>query len=184
MALSESILRIKKQMRAEGIEPERGLGQELFLFASTLMPVVNVDLVIFNEKGQVLLSWRDDPHCGKGWHIPGGCVRIGESFSDRIDKTALSEIGQSVVHDPHPAWVFEIFSGTVREGIADQRERSHFVTLAFICRLPEPDAVRVVDEASGPGDLKWFSGLPKELLPVQECYRKDWIEITKNMRRN
>ena len=53
MSIHESIARLKADMLAEGIEPERGLGQELFLFASTLMPVVNVDLLVTSAETAV-----------------------------------------------------------------------------------------------------------------------------------
>ena len=72
----------------EGIKPEEGLGEDLFLLVSSLVPIVNVDLLVYNDKGQFLLTWRDDPHCGCGWHIPGGCVRFKETCEERIRKVS------------------------------------------------------------------------------------------------
>ena len=60
----------------DGIHPEQGLGEELFLTVSSLVPIVNVDLLVYNDKGQFLLTKRDDPYCGRGWHVPGGCIRF------------------------------------------------------------------------------------------------------------
>ena len=74
-------------------KPEKGLGQELFLLVSSLTPIVNVDLLVYNAKGQFLLTWRNDPHCGQGWHVPGGCVRFRESCEERIKKVAQQELG-------------------------------------------------------------------------------------------
>ena len=71
MNLKQAIHCFQEAMKSEGISPEKGLGTEGFRFASTLMPVVNVDLIVINEKKEFLLSWRDDPHSGTGWHIPG-----------------------------------------------------------------------------------------------------------------
>lgn len=43
-----------------------------------LTPIVNVDLLVIKE-GKILLAWRDDEQCGKGWHLSGGCLRLKES---------------------------------------------------------------------------------------------------------
>lgn len=177
MSISESIEQLKAEMRRERIEPERGLGQELFLFASTMMPVVNVDLLVVNERGEFLLSWRDDSHCGRGWHIPGGCVRLNETLAQRVEKTARNELGITVEHDSTPAWVFEIFSNEPRDNIADQRERSHFISLVFACRPKEPVKTGGEAEAPRPGELRWFSQLPPDLLAVQDCYREHWADL-------
>ncbi len=53
--LSNCIANLRQQMAEEGIDPRKGLGRELFLFASSLMPIVNVDLLVYNSKGQFLL---------------------------------------------------------------------------------------------------------------------------------
>lgn len=99
MSLQQSILDLKQEMVENSILPEKGLGDDLFLFASTLMPVVNVDLLVTNRHGQILLTWRDDGHCGTGWHIPGGCIRFRESLMERAQKTARRELGHEVVLD-------------------------------------------------------------------------------------
>lgn len=84
-----------------------------------------------NDKHEVLLSWRNDPHCGTGWHIPGGCIRLMETAEERIQKTALAEIGVKVLAESNPIKFYEIFSRNYREGIKDQRERAHFITLVY-----------------------------------------------------
>ena len=177
MAVHEDIVRLKADMRAEGIAPEKGLGQELFLFASTLMPVVNVDLLVFNARGEILMSWREDDHCGQGWHIPGGCLRLGESFSERLQKTALAELGTSVRCAPRAVGAYELFIRFRREKLADQRERSHFITLPFACRLPDGIEIQTSIGKPYPGDKRWFGSLPEEFMKVQSCYLTNWSEI-------
>lgn len=183
MAVHESIERMKHELKAEGIIPEQGLGKELFLFASTLTPIVNVDLVVLNERHQILLSWRDDPYCGRGWHIPGGCIRLRETFEERIQKTAQLEIGAHVEYERTPLAVYEILSPQYRPNIADQRERSHFITIAFECYLT--DEILADDEVLEPknGSLRWFDDLPDNLLEVQNCYRNTWYQLTQRWRK-
>ena len=146
------------------------------------MPVVNVDLLITNDKHEILLSWRNDSHCGTGWHIPGGCIRLMETVAERIQKTALAEIGVNVFAEPDPIKFYEIFSKIHREGIEDQRERAHFITLVYKCRIPKEYSIP--EERSIPGkvgSLQWFGNLPDDLLQVQDCYRSDWKTIKEKL---
>ena len=135
MSVASTIDKLKDEMQAANIRPECGLGMEMFLFSSTLMPVVNVDLLVTNTNHEVLLAWRDDLHAGTGWHIPGGCVRFKEKLTDRVQKTAIAELGVEVFCQPEPIRVFEIFLDDYREGFADQNERTHFITLVFACKM-------------------------------------------------
>ena len=74
--LQEAIEAVERILLEMGTDPAYGLPEPLFLFATTLMPVVNVDLLVADEQRRLLLTWRDDVHYGKGWHIPGGCVQL------------------------------------------------------------------------------------------------------------
>ena len=121
----------------DGIHPEQGLGEELFLTVSSLVPIVNVDLLVYNDKGQFLLTKRDDPYCGRGWHVPGGCIRFKETCEERIRKVALGELGISklAIHKD-PVKVFEIIEHDKRP-IENQNERAHFITLVYRCEVDD-----------------------------------------------
>lgn len=162
---------IKKLL--ETIKPEKGLGQELFLLISSLVPIVNVDLLVYNNKGQFLLTWRDDSHCGKGWHIPGGCIRFKETCAERIKKVAKNELGiENIQFEEDPIKVFEIIS-TERREINNQNERGHFVTLVYKCFAPIEFTIDNQKQKQGDvGYMKWFDHLPDDLLSIQSCYRE------------
>ena len=51
--------------------PSMGLPDELFHYISRTTPLVNVDLLIKDENGRTLLSWRDDQYAGKGLACAG-----------------------------------------------------------------------------------------------------------------
>lgn len=182
MSIEKAIANLKQEMAAADVHPDTGLGEPLFLFSSTLMPVVNVDLLVVNRAGELLLTWRDDGHCGTGWHISGGCIRFKESFLERAQKTALREFGHEVQLGTEVIHVFEIFTQDPRP-IEDQNERAHFITLVMAGSMPED--FRVEDQALRPGEpgyMKWFAELPADLLQVQNCYREQWHIIKKKLK--
>lgn len=157
----------------DGIHPEQELGEELFLTVSSLVPIVNVDLLVYNDKGQFLLTKRDDPYCGRGWHVPGGCIRFKETCEERIRKVALGELGISklAIHKD-PVKVFEIIEHDKRP-IENQNERAHFITLVYRCEVDDSYIIDNGDRTeSDAGFIKWFDSLPDDLLSIQNCYRE------------
>jgi colanic acid biosynthesis protein WcaH len=168
LSLRDDIKKIKIDILDENIDVSCGMPEELFLFSTTLSPVVNVDLLVTNEDKQILLLWRDDAHNGKGWHIPGGCIRFKETIELRIKKCAHQELHSDVFYDANPIAVVEHIIDYERE-IKDNNERAHFVSLAYKCYLPE--------EFELLEGMRWFGELPDDLLKTQEAYRKHWKEI-------
>ena len=158
MTLQEAIAAL-----APYAQPGKDLPEELFLFVSTLTPLVNVDLLIKDKQNRTLLTWRDDEFYGAGWHVPGGIVRYKEHAHERLVKVAETELGCSIKFGNVPALITESFSPS--------RERGHFVSLLYRCTLdtgPSPSL-----EATGAprrGQWKWHEALPADLLPVHDVY--------------
>lgn len=172
-SLSDIIEELRTKMSELGIMAKDGLGEDLFVFVSSLSPIVNVDLLVYNSQGQFLLSRRNDCHCGKGWHVPGGCVRFRESLDDRIRKVASSELSlYDFTYEKQPIKVCEIICNEPRD-IKVQDERAHFVTLVYKCYAP--DSYIIEDKGKTEKDegyIKWFDKLPDDFLKIQTCYRE------------
>jgi colanic acid biosynthesis protein WcaH len=143
-----------------------GLPYELFLFISRITPMVNVDLLIKDENGRTLLSWRNDQYSGKGWHLPGGIVRFKETLETRVKKVAETEIGVNISFDTIPMALNQI--------IHPERDiRSHFISILYKCFLPStfiPENKGLSNEDAG--YLMWHDFCPGNLLKCHEMYRK------------
>lgn len=87
----------------------KDLPENEFLVISSKAPLINVDLLVINEDGGILLSWRDDEYCGTGGHIPGGTTRHGETVHDRLIETARIELGFIPEFEEIPCKITEIF---------------------------------------------------------------------------
>ena len=162
MTPQDAIAALEKCARAGEDLPE-----ELFLFVSAITPLVNVDLLIKDERNRTLLTWRDDAFYGAGWHVPGGIIRYKEQAQNRIRKVAEGELGCSVEAEPLPSLVTESFSG--------HRERGHLVSLLHRCRLTsDPDPRLQAGEIPQRGQWRWHQTAPKNLLLVQREYAA-WI---------
>ncbi len=146
-------------------DPRKGLPEEIFLFLSRITPLPNVDLLIQDEQGRTLLTWRDDEFYGAGWHVPGGIIRFKERAADRIHAVAQGELGTQVRFEPTPLGVFE--------GISDRETRGHFLSILYRCRLlspPEEGRRAASPDKAQSGEWMWHNSAPANLLPDQEMY--------------
>ena len=148
-------------------DPRVGLPQELFYFVSSLTPMVNVDLLIKNKKGQTLLTWRADRFHGPAWHIPGGIIRFKEGIGDRLEKVAQSEVGCGVRFSRAPI--------DIRSLVNTERDvRGHFISLLYLCELqgePNP-TMRATGPKPSAGQWAWHDTAPNNLIKVHEVFRQ------------
>ena len=163
MNIAEAIKCLREQVK----NPPKGLPEDLFHYISSATPIINVELLIKNENENFLLSWRDDPYAGKGWHMPGGVIRFKETIKKRIDEVARTEIGTFIdSYSQEPVAINEIFDH-------EREVRSHFISLLYRCSLP----VGFIPENKGtsrfaPGYLMWHKTCPRDLVKLHEIYRK------------
>lgn len=146
--------------------PSAGLPEDIFYYISSVTPMINVDLLIKDENGRILLSWRNDQYAGCGWHLPGGIVRFRETLETRLKKVAETEVGASMGYDPNPIAINEIINH-------ERNIRGHFISLLYKCSLssafvPKNKGISKTDA----GYLMWHDTCPDDLLKLQEIYRK------------
>ena len=161
-----NIIEAIKFLEKEVTDPSQGLPDEVFFYISRMTPLVNVDLLIKDENGRTLLSWRNDQHCGKGWHVPGGIIRLKEKLEERILKVAETEIGTTVKFDVVPIAVNEIID-------KELKLRSHFISILYNCFLSSkfiPKNIGLSDKDAG--YLMWHDSCPDDILKYHEIYRK------------
>ena len=150
-------------------DPRQGLPEEVFLFASRITPLINVDLLIQDDAGRTLLTWRDDQSFGQGWHIPGAIIRYQQTAADSIRSCARRELGAEVSFDAEPL--------LVSETIRPCRDRGHFISLLYRCRLATPPDPALQWEAHprvnpGAGAWRWHETCPPDLLKAQAQYAR------------
>ena len=161
-AVCKAIEVLEKKVR----NPSNGLPDEIFYYISKTTPLVNVDLLIKDEVGRTLMSWRDDQFAGFGWHVPGGIVRFKETLENRLRKVADNEIGTSVNFDPKPLEINQII-------VKARDTRSHFISILYKCSLSEELVLNNNGLSStDPGYLMWHDSCPDNLLKYHEIYRK------------
>lgn len=147
-------------------DPRKQLPQPVFDLISRITPVVNVDLLVRNERREILLTWRHD-ELYHGWHVPGGVLRFKEHMSDRVAAVAQTELGTAVTMKPEPLAVTEIIE-------PERAARGHFVSFLFDCTLDRPadGTLRYRGGEPKPGEWAWHASYPLDMIGAHEIYRR------------
>ena len=147
--------------------PREGLPEDVFLLVSQLTPLVNVELLINDDKKGTLLTWRHDDFYGPAWHLPGGIVRFKELASTRIKKVAKSELEVTISFDSEPIEINEIMN-------KNRDIRGHFFSLLYSCKLTSSlnKDLMFRDENPINGYWRWFKVCPDNLINQHEIYRQ------------
>lgn len=166
-SMEETSNRLAEYLEANGVNAEHGLGQELFLLISRLVPMANVDLLVKDDLSRTLLTWRDDEIYGAGWHVPGGVIRFREPAAHRIREVARIELGTEVTFDPEPICVAELID-------VERDTRGHSVSLLYRCTLAGAPGDSLEYRGGPPvaGQWKWHAQCPPDLLPVHRVYER------------
>jgi colanic acid biosynthesis protein WcaH len=146
-------------------DPSKGLPDEVFHFILKVTPMINVDLLVRNDRGEHLLAWREDAY-GTGWHIPGGIIRYCEAIEQRIEAVAKGELSTEVDHTPHPVDLRQLW-----------HVRGHFISLLYLCTLRTPISDPAIWFSGGKprnGQIAWIMGVPPDIYWVHNMYA-EWL---------
>ena len=88
------------------------------------MPVVSVDLVIYDEAGRILLGRRNNRPAADSWFVPGGRLLKGEDIASAVRRISMQELGIEMDHER----VLGVYHQRYPDNFADDSFDSHYVT--------------------------------------------------------
>ncbi|QXH37625.1 GDP-mannose mannosyl hydrolase [Pseudomonas muyukensis] len=137
-------------------------------------PLVAMDLIVLNDRGEVLLGRRLNRPAQGFWFTPGGRIRKGESLDDAFLRISRDELGVSVPRaDVRLLGVFEHFyaDSAFAEDIASG---THYVVLAHQLRLDDEAIARLPLEQHD--EYRWVDLRTTDLSVHQHV--RDYFELS------
>ncbi|MHC4216499.1 MAG: GDP-mannose mannosyl hydrolase [Planctomycetota bacterium] len=129
------------------------LGSDEFAEAVRLSPLVSIDLIVHNSRGEILLGLRENEPAKGFWFVPGGRILKNERISEAFERLAVNELGVKLNYkDAKFIGVFEHlyannFAG--REGFG-----THYIVLAHSITIDASTLDLPDDQHS---DYKWMN---------------------------
>jgi colanic acid biosynthesis protein WcaH len=112
-----------------------------FLEIIAATPLVSIDLIIRNEKDQVLLGKRVNRPAQNLWFVPGGRIRKNERIQDAFARIFKAELGISSPFTQ--ARLLGAYDHIYDDNfLAEPNINTHYVVLAFTCTLESSRAIK------------------------------------------
>ena len=128
------------------------LSDKAYRFIFTRTPRVCVDMLITDPHHRVLMTRRNiEPYRGQ-WHLPGGAVRKGETFSIAAQRIALRELGVMV-------YLHRLLM--IDELLSEGESGWHSITHIHHCLLRDHHAPIRLNEAEADA-WRWCDKVPDE----------------------
>lgn len=119
----------------------------------SVMPLVCVDLVIRNDKGQYLLVRRKNEPLKGEWWVVGGRILHGEAVREACVRKTLEEVGLAIVNLHFLGFYEDLFDRNAFQ----VPEQYHTLSLVFeTCVSTE----QVIELDLHHSDWEWFDSLP------------------------
>ena len=137
---------------APKLSPPRFLNHEDLGTVIRLAPLIAIDFVIRNARGEVLLGLRNNEPAKDWYFVPGGMVlkneRLAEAFT-RLLKTETNYMRR--IEDAQLLGAFEHFYKNNRFGNSDYG--THYVVLGYELGMPDAAEPKPDDQHS---ELRWW----------------------------
>ncbi len=118
-----------------------------------LAPLIAIDLIIRNARGDVLLGLRKNEPAKGCYFVPGGMILKNERLAEAFARLSENETGQAArLDDARLIGVFEHFYDSNRSGNGGYG--THYVVLGYEFEWPSVAPPRPDDQHS---ELRWFT---------------------------
>ena len=105
------------------------LEKERFAQIVAHTPLVSIDLIVKNSRGEVLLGKRMNEPAKGYWFVPGGRIYKNETISQAFSRIAESEIGQEeAIENAKFLGAYEHF---YENSFCSEHISTHYVVLAY-----------------------------------------------------
>ncbi len=130
--------------------------EKLYREILALLPIICVDIIIKNEKGQFLLVQRLNQPLKGEWWVIGGRIMHGETSRDACIRKILQESGLIINKLDYVGFYEELFEQNSFEQIA-----YHTISLVFETFVDSLQKITLDSQSSHWG---WFDELPKKFI--------------------
>ena len=118
-----------------------------------LGPLVSIDLIIRNPRGEVLLGLRNNEPAKGFYFVPGGIVLKGERLSEAFTRILKRETNYDArLEDARLLGAYEHFYAA--NSFGDENFGTHYVVLAHEVKLADASALKADAQHS---ELTWWN---------------------------
>ena len=146
----------------------------MFLNSSTFSniientPLISIDLIVKNDRGQVLLGKRVNKPALNSWFVPGGRIYKDEILDDAFPRIVKDELGLSISRNQ--ATFYGLYEHFYNDNVFNNDFSTHYIVLAHEINITD-----IPTTNNQHSSYKWFD--IQELLAGENVYKytKDYF---------
>ena len=124
-----------------------------FLRIVEATPLVSIDLILRNERGEVLLGRRTNKPAQGLWFVPGGRIRKNERVAEALRRISTRELGLEISQ----AKLLGVFDHLYPDNFLGARDVStHYVVLGMEAAWPPGASVQADDQHD---EFRWWTAV-------------------------
>ncbi|HDR2752660.1 TPA: GDP-mannose mannosyl hydrolase [Enterobacter asburiae] len=133
------------------------LNQEDFATVVRSTPLISIDLIVENERGEFLLGKRTNRPALGYWFVPGGRVQKDETLTSAFERLTLAELGLRLPQSV--GQFYGVWQHFYDDNFSGADFTTHYVVLGFRLKVNQAD-LRLPDAQHD--DYRWHK--PEALL--------------------
>ncbi|MEN3751920.1 GDP-mannose mannosyl hydrolase [Mangrovibacter yixingensis] len=126
------------------------LSREAFATVVESTPLISIDLVVENERGEYLLGRRNNRPAQGYWFVPGGRVQKDETLANAFERLTEGELGCKLPMEQ--GQFYGVWQHFYDDNFAGDAFTTHYIVLGFRLKVNTSD-LRLPDEQHA--DWRW-----------------------------
>ncbi|MFH1401622.1 MAG: NUDIX domain-containing protein [Parcubacteria group bacterium] len=148
------------------------ISKNLYKKIQEVIPICCVDVVIKNDKKELLLLKRKNEPAKGEWWIVGGRIKKGETLRKAVFRKVKEETGLNVVLKG----ILGVGPTVFKKGIFGQSV--HTINIVFLTLAKRKDKIRLDSQSS---DYKWFKKINRNWHPHLQKFLKLGLQAKRNL---
>jgi len=155
---------------------EGKLNQQDFLNVIKNTPLFSIDLVIVNEKREVLYGLRKNKPARGWWFVPGGRIYKNETLDNAFRRISAEELDFPL--EIEAGTLLGLFEHLYENSIADAQTSTHYINAPYLVFCQKHDITPPLLQHSS---YRWVAIENIQMDPDIHCYSKTFVEELKGL---
>lgn len=111
------------------------LEKQVFTTVIDSTPLVSIDLLVENSKGEVLLGYRNNRPAKGYWFVPGGRILKNETLKSAFERLTFAELGKKF--DINQATLQGPYDHMYEDSVFGDSPSTHYVAIAYRLKVED-----------------------------------------------
>ena len=140
-------------------------------------PLVSIDLVVENEKGEILFGFRTNRPAKDYWFVPGGRILKNETLDDAFLRLTLNELGVEISRKD--ARLLDIYEHFYQDSVMGEKPSTHYVVAGYHLKVQQKSLA--LPSGEHPNEYKWCAKAKVKDDTTVHKHSSDYMDAVLNI---